>query len=142
MKIILDANIIIAGLMGSRGTIVILTSQNHSFYAPQKIVDEIRKYKEEICRKINQTSEEFELNYKALLAFVNLLDLTEYAAFIDEAKKAIGERDINDIDYLACSLMLKADFIWSNDKDFKIIQNIIPVKTTTEFIEEGKFKTN
>ncbi|MDP4012431.1 MAG: PIN domain-containing protein [Candidatus Nanoarchaeia archaeon] len=136
MRIVLDANIIIAGLMGSKGTIVILTSQNHSFYAPKKIVDEIRKYKKEICEFINQTSEEFEIDYKALLIFINLIDFVEYEKFMDKAKEVI--RDVKDADYIACGLAVKADFIWSNDKDFKDIQQIIAVKTTEQFIEEGK----
>ena len=43
MNIVLDANIIIAALLGSRGKLNILTSQNHTFYAPKKIIDEIKK---------------------------------------------------------------------------------------------------
>ena len=38
MKIILDANIIIASLLGSRGKLNIITSQNHILYAPKKII--------------------------------------------------------------------------------------------------------
>ena len=136
MRIVIDANVIIAGLMGSKGTIVILTSQNHSFYAPSKIINEIRKYKKEICDFSNQTSEEFEINYKALLTFINILEFAEYEECINKAKEVI--RDINDADYIACGLIIKADFIWSNDKDFQDIKNIILVKTTAQFIEEGR----
>lgn len=138
MRIVLDANVIIAGLMGSRGTIVLLTSQNHSFYAPKKIIIEITKHKQEICKFSNQTNEEFETNYRAILTFINVLDFVEYEQFIDLAKRALGKRDLKDADYLACGLAVKADFIWSNDKDFKEVQHIIPVKTTDQFIEEGK----
>ena len=138
MRIVLDANIIISGLMGSRGTIAILTSQNHSFYAPKKIIEEIRKYKKEICEFSNQNSEEFEINYDALFAFINVLDLVEYEPFMDKAKEIIGKRDIKDADYIACGLTVNADFIWSNDKDFQKVQDIILVKTTDQFIEEGK----
>jgi len=34
MRIIVDANIILACLLGSRGKLVIVTSQNHKFYVP------------------------------------------------------------------------------------------------------------
>ncbi len=138
MQIVLDANIIIAGLMGSRGTIVLLTSQNHSFYAPKKIIDEIRKHKQEICEFSNQANEEFEINYNALLAFIDVVDYVEYERFMFKAKEVV--RDINDADYIACGLAVKADFIWSNDKDFQEIQSIIPIKTADQFIEEGKLK--
>ena len=96
MRIVLDANIIISGLMGSRGTIAILTSQNHSFYAPKKIIEEIRKYKKEICEFSNQNSEEFEINYDALFAFINVLDLVEYEPFMDKAKEIIGNPSLTD----------------------------------------------
>ena len=56
---------------------------------------------------------------------------------MDQAKKAISKRDMEDADYIACGLAIKADFIWTNDKDFKI-QKIIPAKTTKKFLEEGK----
>lgn len=54
MNIVLDANIIITALLGSRGKLNILTSQNHTFYAPKKIIDEIKKYKKEIKNYIIQ----------------------------------------------------------------------------------------
>mgnify|MGYP001597823920 CR=1 FL=1 len=60
MNIVLDANIIISALLGSQKVIWLLTLQKDNFYAPRKIVDEIRKYKLEICEKSNQTDDEFE----------------------------------------------------------------------------------
>ena len=44
MRIVLDANILIAALLGSRGKLTILTSQNHEFFVPMKIIEEVRKY--------------------------------------------------------------------------------------------------
>lgn len=49
MKIVLDANILIAALLGSRATLTILTSQHYNFYVPERILEEIRKYKSFIC---------------------------------------------------------------------------------------------
>ncbi len=39
MRIVLDANIILVALMGSRATLTIITSQNHQFYVPRKIIE-------------------------------------------------------------------------------------------------------
>ncbi len=52
MKIVLDANVVIAALMGSRATLTILTSQNHQFYVPQYIMGEIYKHKQFIGQMI------------------------------------------------------------------------------------------
>lgn len=137
MKIVLDANIIIAALLGSRGKIIILTSQNHDFYAPKTIIDEIKKYKYEICEKINYSVEEFNINYESLLTFIKIVEYNKYEEYINKAKEII-KRDTKDADYIACAIKIGADFIWSDDKDF-IEQNLILVKNTDQFIDEGKF---
>jgi predicted nucleic acid-binding protein len=120
MIIVVDANIIIMALMGSRATGVILTSQNHVFYTPAKIIEK-----------------EFEEGMEALLKFIQILEYIEYEAYVQSSKKMIFHRDPTDVDYLACALAVNADFIWSNDKDFTA-QEIISVKTTSVFIKEGK----
>ena len=137
MIIVVDANVVIAALMGSRGRIVILTSQNHSFYVPRKIIDEIRKYKDLICRRANQKPEEFETNLEALLLFVETIEYVEYEQHIEKAQKVIGLRDSKDADYIACALQVSADFIWTDDKDFTA-QKLVKTKTTNQFIEDGK----
>ncbi len=137
MNIVVDANIMIMGLMGSRAALVILTSQQHHFYAPAKIVREIRKYSPLICTKINISESEFDENLNALLQFIIILEPQEYEQYIDLARKALKERDQNDIDYLACALAVYADFIWTQDADFAE-QKIIAVKNTAKFIEEQK----
>lgn len=137
MRIVLDANIVIIALLGSRATVVILTSQNHKFYAPTKIIEEIKKCKQLICEKAEITEEEFELNLEALLKFITILEFIEYDVFMEQATELIGYRDIKDADYIACALAVCADFIWTNDKDFSV-QERIKFKTTDEFIEGGK----
>lgn len=137
MKIVLDANIIIAALMGSRGTLTIITSQNHTFYAPRRIADEIYNHKQLICDRMGQTSEEFDDHFNALLFFINVLEYVKYELHMKIAKEAIVHRDLSDADYIACALVVGADFVWTNDKDFAA-QNVVPTKTTDEFIHAYK----
>jgi predicted nucleic acid-binding protein len=137
MIVVVDANIIIMALMGSRATLVILTSQNHSFYTPSLVIKEIRKYKHLICAKAGHTFEEFEINLEALLQFLIVLEYIEYEEYTNKAEVAMGQRDIKDSDYLACALAVNADFIWTNDKDFAT-QNLVPHKTTKQLIDEGR----
>lgn len=137
MKIVVDANIIIAALLGSRAKLTILTSQNHTFYAPRKIIDEIKKYKFLICEKLPCTSDEFDVNLHALLFFLEIIHDNSYKIYIEKAMKLIGKRDSKDADYIACALAFNADFIWSEDKDFAA-QNSVPVKNTEHFIFDNK----
>ena len=142
MKIVLDANIIIACLLGSRGKLTIITSQNHKLYAPKTIINEIRKYKAKICSKAEYESENFDRNLEALLFFINIVEAEEYNKYLGKAEEAIKERDIKDTDikdtdYIACALAVNADFIWSDDKDFSS-QNLVAIKNTEEFIEGNR----
>jgi predicted nucleic acid-binding protein len=137
MRIVLDANIVIMALLGSRATITIITSQNHSLYVPTKIIDEINKHKILVCRKIDITKEEFKINLNSLFKFITLIQYVEYEPWIKKSKIALNERDNSDIDYLACALSINADFIWTLDKDFTE-QKLIPIKSTAQFIEEQK----
>lgn len=136
MKIVLDANVIIAALLGSRATLVILTSQNHSFFVPQKILEEIKKHQSFICTYGQQSPEEFTANLDALLFFIDVVDFVVYEPFLQQAQATLS-RDVEDADYLACALAVHADFLWTNDKDFST-QDLVPIKTTEQFIDEGK----
>lgn len=137
MKVVPDANIVIAALLGSRGKLIILTSQNHEFFVPKKIIEEIKKYERMICNKIGCTPKEFKENLDALLFFIRPVEKSEYESYFEKSKVAIENRDSEDADYLACALHVKADFIWTDDKDFSA-QDLMPIKTTDEFIEERK----
>jgi predicted nucleic acid-binding protein len=125
-------------LLGSRATLTIITSQNHSLYVPTKIINEIKKQTEFICKKIKISEKEFKINLLALLKFINVINYIEFEPWVEKANKALGKRDITDIEYLACALSVNADFIWTLDKDFTE-QNLIPIKTTSQFIEDRKF---
>ncbi len=137
MRIVLDANIIIAALLRSRATLTIITSLNHQFHAPQRVVDEIKKHRIEICEMTLQTNGEFDETLDALVAIIHLSPYADFEDFLPEATSQMRIRDPNDTDYIACALAINADFIWSNDKDFDA-QNLVPVKTTDQFIEEGR----
>lgn len=137
MNIVLDANIVIAALMGSRGTLTIITSQHYNFYVPRWIISEIRKNKDYICSYTGYSSEEFYIYLDALFPFMHIMEYIEYETYIKKAKSLIAKRDWKDVDYLAVAFAVNADFIWSNDKDFTV-QKIVPTKTTDQFIEERK----
>lgn len=137
MIVVVDACIFLQALFGSRGTLTIITSQNHQFYVPAKIVKEVEKQKNEACHKLQITSEEFMTNLEALLKFVHVLQYIEYEPWMQKSKEALQQRDVNDADYLACALSVNANFLWTQDKDFGV-QQLVPTKTTAQFIEERK----
>ncbi len=46
MKVVIDANIIISALIGSKKTVELITSGSFTILAPKKIINEVRKYKD------------------------------------------------------------------------------------------------
>jgi|SRR3989344_5236373 len=137
MKIVLDTNIIMAALMGSRAALIIITSQHYELYAPEGVITEIKRHKNFICRFIKQNTREFNINLHSILEFVHILSIKEYTPYLTKSLELMKDRDSSDAVFIACAFCIKADFIWSNDKDFKE-QNLFQTKTTQEFIDSRK----
>ena len=133
MRVVVDANILISALLGSKAAISIITDEKIEFFAPEVIISEIRKYKKEICEKAGYSPGDFDNIFNALMKFVKVVDSLTYEKHMSKAVDAIGGSDIKDADYVACALALNADYIWTNDKDFTY-QKLIPTKTTKDIM--------
>lgn len=137
MRVVVDANILIAALFGSRARQLILTSQNHLFFGPETIIREVEKLRKELAIARNSTEEEIREAFDALLVFIDIVSYEKYASYYIIAYEALKERDTTDVPYLACALAVHADFIWTEDNDFSF-QNLVQTKTTTEFLASQK----
>lgn len=137
MKVVVDANILIAALFGSRGRQLIITSQNHLFFAPEIIIREVEKHRQELALVRKCTEQEIIEAFDALLVFIDVVSYEKYNSYYNRAYEALKDRDATNVGYLACALAVKADFIWSEDKDFNA-QSLVPVRTTEEFLESQK----
>lgn len=133
MRLVVDANILISALLGSRKVIALLTESDHTLFAPRRIVEEIVKHRPEVCRKAGYTAKEFEAALHAVLAFVTIQEFADYEAQFPVASKAMAARDPTDADYIACALALNADAIWTQDKDFSA-QGLVPCKATANLV--------
>ena len=136
-KVVVDANILISILLGSRSNLAALIGLLYQLYAPEKIIYHVLKYEKLICEKRSCTKQQFNENLNSLLKIINIIKINNYEKFIHSASDALGARDASDIDYLACALAIKADFIWSRDKDFTS-QMLVPVKNTGQVIKRLK----
>lgn len=140
MRIVVDANIVIAGVLGLRSVIAIVTSGNHTLFAPMPIIEEINKHDAFICAREGLTREEFEVRRDSLLKFAILVEQQNYRHYIKQSRTTLENRDVSDAHYVACALAVRADFIWTNDNDLTA-QTLVPVKTTQQFIDERKTET-
>ncbi len=135
--VIIDANVVISALLGSKAALSTIPSSTHSLYAPDRMIEEIRKHEHDICEKTKSTKQKFEHDVTDVLEFVTLVSHANYTKWMPKANTAIEWRDPSDAHYIACALAINADFIWTNDKDFTS-QNLVPVKTTKRVITRTK----
>jgi len=128
MKIIIDANRIIAALVKQSTTRDILFDGKFEFVTPDHSITEINNHKEELQRKTNLTSEEFDVLLALIFENIIILPAETYSQFMDECKNEIS--DIDDAPYLAACLASRAEGIWSHDphileqKKVKVFTNI------------------
>jgi len=132
MKIIVDSNRVIASLIKDSTTRQILFSSYFEFAAPEFIKEEILKYEEEIKKKANISSEEFDLLITLFLERVTLVPLQGYTSLVDRLKKEISE--MKDIPYIACCIATNAAGIWSHDFHLKE-QTKIKIFTNKDMLE-------
>ena len=118
MKIVIDANILIAALIKDSKAREIITSQEFEFLTPEFILEEIRKYREEIKKKANLDQEGFELVMSILFETIKIIPKEDYELSLDKAKEIMND-DVKDVPYVAVQLALNCDGIWTNDQHFK-----------------------
>jgi predicted nucleic acid-binding protein len=116
MKIVVDANVVIAALVKPSITREVLLYPYIDCYSPDFLLEEIDEHEEEISTKVGK-------GYKSAMRLISkklvILPIYFYESNMQEAHKIIGAIDRDDEQYIALALSLGADGIWSYDDDFK-----------------------
>ena len=133
MDLVVDANILFAALIKEDITSELIFKLRLHLFAPEFILEEFEKYKEELKNKTGRTEEEFNRLIEVFERNVILFPKEEIKPFIERAKSI--SPDIKDVPYMALALKLNID-IWSNDKDLKDKQKIVKVYPTHELIKK------
>ena len=131
MDLVLDANILFAVLIKDSLSAELLFHEDLHLFAPEFLLEEFYKHKQEILNKTKRTERHFEEIFNVLKEIITLTPQEEFQEKINETKKI--SPDQNDVAYIALALKLKIP-IWSNDKDLKK-QNKILIYTTQEIKE-------
>lgn len=117
-NIVLDANILIRGVLGTRvHDLVLQNADKVSLNAPAAAFAEARRYVPALLarRGIETSAAAAKLN--ALMTLVNVIDAASYEPWRAAALERIGRRDPDDWPALACALMFGCP-IWTEDADF------------------------
>lgn len=128
MRIVIDANMVIAALVKDSKSRKIIVNRSFEFISPDFLLGEINKHGNYICEKSGLSKEEFELLILLLLEHIKIILASEYEESIDTAKEIMKE-DAKDVPYVACYMALKCDGIWTNDTDYDNKNHIKALKT-------------
>ncbi len=131
MELVIDANIIMSALITTYGkTFDLIFNDKIKLFAPEYLLEEIKKYKEEILEKSGLLENDFELFLSLISSKIGFFPFIEFDKFITEAEKITP--DINDREYFALALNLNCA-IWSNDKRLKE-QEKVKVYSTSDLL--------
>ena len=114
-RLVVDANPILAALLGGQARRVFFETSIREFAVPEIVLSEVREHVPRLARKLG-TLPAF-LEYGLDLLPLRRYPARAYRGTMVEAKRRIGSRD-PDIEVLALALRLQAP-LWSNDRDFE-----------------------
>ena len=115
-RLVVDANPILAALLGGQARRVFFETPVREFAVPEIVLSEVREHLPRLATKLGMMP--------AFLEYaLDLLPLRPYPArayrrTMLEATRRIGSRDPDDVDVLALALQLRVP-LWSNDRDFE-----------------------
>ena len=133
MKIIVDTNRIIAGLLKDSTCRKILLNEYFEFYTPEYLFEEIENHRNMILVKSKLNEETFQIVFELILKRVNVVPKSKFYRYYQEGVQIIGNIDMDDVPFISLALSMHNDGIWSEDKDFRK-QKRIRIWSTEELI--------
>ncbi len=138
MKLVVDTNVLISALIKDSVTRKIITKSGWEFYYPEISLQEIENYKNLILEKSGMNNVEFEDLFNILMRYINLIMFRKFSEQLESAKRIIQHVDPDDVVFIALALSFENDGVWSDDKHFKM-QEEIEIYTTEEVVREFGF---
>ena len=132
MRLVVDTNKLLAAFLKNGIVRSILLLSKHEFYTLDYAILEIEKHQDELLKRIHVKREQFqELMFELILKNVIVIRSSYIEDLIDDALEICKSFDPDDAPFIALALKLDIP-IWSNDKDLREKQDIVPVVTTAQ----------
>ena len=131
MDLIADANILFSAVIKDSITSDMFFIDQLHLYAPEFLLEEFSKYKEELLNKTQRSSEEFQRFISILERRVTLISEDGIKHLLKEAEGI--SPDPKDVAYIALALKLRCP-LWSNDKRLRV-QDKVKVYSAKELLE-------
>jgi len=136
LKLVLDANVMMAALIRDSHTRHFLFFSGHEFFAPAFLLDEVSEHINAITEKTGLTRDKISQIVENIVKVsgVTIVTSREVQDCLLAAERV--SPDVNDVPYFAVSLKLHCP-IWSNDKRLKE-QNEVRILSSAELMKTGK----
>lgn len=133
MRLVIDANIMVAAFLKAATTRNLLLDERLELFSPEHLLVEGRKVlKERLSGKKELTESAFDQLFFLLTNDIQVLAKEEYASYFAKALEIAPHEE--DAPYLACALHLDIP-LWSNDVGMKE-QTLVKVFSTTDLLRE------
>lgn len=133
MELIVDANVVISALIADGTTRELIVTIVADLSTPSVIRDEVESHRDRVVERSGLPPDLVTTFMDLLFEFIEVVPTDEFSSRVDEAERAIGDVDPDDVLYLACALARDAA-IWSDDSDFAE-QDLVPVYSTADIVE-------
>jgi len=133
LKLVIDTNRIMAGLLKDSMSRKIILHDHFSFYAPDYIETELLKHRTYLMKKAKLSEPDFDMLTNILLSRMTLVPFDDFAPEYPRAMQIMEPIDKNDSPFLAVGLSLGLDAIWTEDRHF-LLQDLLKVYTTSQLI--------
>ena len=140
MRYVIDANIILSGLISDSMTRRLLVELEDSSLTPAYVHDEIGTYTEMVSEKSGLSSAEVEELIKILFKRIDVVPRPVVLESLQEAARIMRDTDPDDAVYLAAALERDAH-LWSDDGDYDE-QDAVPVATTGDVVKRFEQQTS
>lgn len=135
MRLVVDTNILFAGLLRDGTTRRVLIDPPLSLLAPEHALAEIRKHAETIATRSELSIDGVEILLALLTENVAIHPRDQFDHEVPRARKQIGHQDPGDIPFLALALAQPCEGIWThNEQDFEGAS--VDIWTTRRVLEQ------
>ena len=135
MKLVIDTNRIMAGLLKESTSRKIILDNRFIFYAPDYIETELFRHREYLMKKAKIMESDFDTLLHTLLEQITLVPFEDFEQEYPRAIRIMESIDENDAPFLAVGLALRLHGIWTEDRHF-LRQDLIRVFHTGDLVSD------
>ena len=119
MRLVIDTNVFMAGLLKDSIVRKVLSSENIQFFIPEHALDELEKHKNTLIKKVNINVAEFDEMVSLLLENIEAVPESKIKAKFKEAEAVMKDIDIKDSPFIATVLSIECDGLLTFDEHFQ-----------------------